>query len=79
VTRPAREAEAVAHMLDAGRVPCDGVLVIHSSFKGLSRAGYEADAFIEALLARLPQGTLLMPAMSWRIATPDRPVPRARE
>jgi aminoglycoside 3-N-acetyltransferase len=68
-----REAEAVAQVLDAGRVPKDGVLVMHSSFKGLSRAGFDAEAFIEALLARLPTGTLLMPAMTWRSVTPAQP------
>jgi len=61
-------------MLDAGRVPHDAVVVMHSSFSGLSRAGYGADAFIEALLARLPHGTLLMPAMTWRSVTPQQPV-----
>jgi aminoglycoside 3-N-acetyltransferase len=68
------EAETVAMMLDAGRVPNDGVLVVHSAFGGLSRAGHRAEGFIEALLERLKHGTLIMPAMTWRTVTPDNPV-----
>jgi len=74
---PARtfpETEAVKSILDAGRVPGDAVLVVHSAFRGLSRAGFDADRFIEALLARLPQGTLLMPAMTWRSVNLEQPV-----
>jgi aminoglycoside 3-N-acetyltransferase len=67
------ETEAVAEMLDAGRVPCDGVLVMHTAFGGLSHAGYRAEAFIEALIARLQHGTLLMPAMTWRTVTLAQP------
>jgi aminoglycoside 3-N-acetyltransferase len=72
-TMTSREAEAVASMLDAGAVPDDGVLVLHSAFGGLSRAGYRAEAFIDALLERMRHGTVLMPAMSWRTVTPDQP------
>jgi len=55
-------------------VPRDGILVVHSGFRGLSRAGYRAESFIEGLLAHLADGTLVMPAMSWRIVTPEAPV-----
>jgi aminoglycoside 3-N-acetyltransferase len=68
------EFDAVSPMLDAAGVPQDGTLVVHSSFRGLSRAGYRAEPFIEALLERMNGGNLLMPAMSWRIVTPDQPV-----
>jgi aminoglycoside 3-N-acetyltransferase len=68
-----RETEAVSHMLDAAHVPSDGVLVLHSAFSGLSRAGYRAEPFIDALLRRIRRGTVLMPAMTWHTVTPDHP------
>jgi len=68
-----RETDTVDAILDAARIPSDGILVMHSAFRGLSRAGYRAEAFIEALLGRLRDGTLLMPAMSWHIVTPEHP------
>lgn len=67
------EHAAIREILDAGRVPHDGVLLVHSAFKELSRAGFDAGRFIEALLVRLEKGTLLMPAMTWRTINPERP------
>ncbi len=55
-------------------VPRDAILTVHSGFRGLKRAGHRAEAFIEALLDHLVDGTLVMPAMSWRIVTPANPV-----
>ncbi len=55
-------------------VPDDAVLVVHSAIKGLSAAGYRAEAMIDALLAHLRHGTLLMPTMTWRTVTPANPV-----
>ena len=49
------------------------VLIIHSAFRGLSRAGYRAETFIDGLLTTLYNGTLLMPAMTWRQVTPEFP------
>jgi aminoglycoside 3-N-acetyltransferase len=57
-----------------GRVPRDGILTVHTAFRGLSRAGCRAEVFIETLLDHLADGTLVMPAMSWRIVTPENPV-----
>lgn len=68
-----RESDTVRAILDAAGVPPDGILVVHCGFRGLSRAGHRAEAFIEALLERMRGGTILMPAMTWRIVTPDRP------
>jgi aminoglycoside 3-N-acetyltransferase len=68
------EFDAVSTMLDEAGVPPEGILVVHSGFRGLSRAGYRAEPFIEALLERMKGGNLLMPAMSWRIVTPEQPV-----
>ena len=55
-------------------VPRDGILTVHSGFRELSRAGHRAEAFIEALLGHLSDGTVVMPTMSWRIVTPQNPV-----
>jgi aminoglycoside 3-N-acetyltransferase len=61
--------DALAHT-----VPDDGVLVVHSGFRRLSDAGHKAETFIETLLDYLSKGTLVMPAMSWRIVTPQNPI-----
>jgi aminoglycoside 3-N-acetyltransferase len=55
-------------------VPRDGVLTVHSGFRRLSKAGHSAEAFIETLLDHLSEGTLVMPAMSWRTVTPQNPI-----
>ena len=73
------ERDAVTTMLAEAGVAQGDTLVVHSGFRGLSRAGHRAEAFIEALLAHLEGGTLLMPAMSWRIVTPDWPVWNAKD
>src|SRR5262249_11954955 len=70
-----REAAAVASILGSAPIPPDGVLVVHSAFRGLGHQGYRVEAFLDALLERLgPRATLLMPAMSWRTVTPSNPV-----
>ncbi len=68
-----RERLAVADLLAAVGVPRDGVLFVHSAFRRLGANGYRPDAFIEALLDYMRDGTLVMPAMSWRIVTPQYP------
>jgi aminoglycoside 3-N-acetyltransferase len=69
-----REVEVVRSMLREAPIPADGVLVVHSAFRGLSRQGYRVEALIEALLERLGErATVLMPAMSWRTVTPTHP------
>ena len=57
-------------------LPTPGVvLVVHAAFRGLSRQGLRAEAVCEALLERLgPEGTLLMPTMTWRTVTPAQSV-----
>lgn len=67
------EAAAVRQILADGRVPGDAVLVVHSAFKGLRRAGYRAEVFLDALLERMKAGTVVMPAMCWRTVTPAQP------
>jgi aminoglycoside 3-N-acetyltransferase len=66
------EHDAVAEML--GPFAASEVLLVHSAFAGLSRAGYRAEAFCDALIAALPDGTLLMPTMTWRSVTPAHPI-----
>jgi len=67
------EKIAAREILERGEIAPDGVLVVHSAFRNLSRSGFRAERFIEALLEGLPGGTLVMPAMSWRICTPENP------
>jgi aminoglycoside 3-N-acetyltransferase len=56
-----------------GLVPRDSVLTVHTAFRSLSRAGYRAEDFLKILLDHLADGTLVMPAMSWRTVTPEHP------
>jgi aminoglycoside 3-N-acetyltransferase len=70
---PTREAQAVAQLLDRARVPGNGVLFVHSAFRRLGAAGFRAEAFIEALLEYMVVGTLVMPAMTWRVVSPAEP------
>ena len=69
-----RERAAMHGILATLDVPSDGVLLVHSGIRGLSRQGYKAEAIIESMLEYLHQGTLLMPTMTWRTVTPDNPV-----
>jgi aminoglycoside 3-N-acetyltransferase len=73
ITASSREALAVAQLLDQARVPGNGVLFVHSAFRRLGAAGLRAEAFIEALIDYMGSGTLVMPAMTWRVVTPASP------
>lgn len=66
--------ENVAHLLAALGISRDGVLLVHSSFKGLSRAGYRAESVLYEMVEYMTPGTLLMPTMSWRTVNPSNPV-----
>lgn len=68
------EREAIHRILQSSQVPMDAVLLVHSAIKGLSQQGFKAEAIIESMLDYLREGTLLMPAMSWRTVTPENPV-----
>lgn len=68
-----REYGALTPILERMRVPPHGVLVVHSAIATLSRQGFRAEAMIEALLDYMSKGTLVMPTMSWRAVTPERP------
>lgn len=68
------EQAALHGILLASRVPDDAVLVVHSAIGGLSRQGFRAEAMIDALLAYLSRGTLLMPTMTWRTVNEANPM-----
>lgn len=68
------ESRAVAEALARAGVPHNGVLFVHSAFRLLSAQGFRVDAFIEALLDYMRDGTLVMPTMTWRVVTPTQPV-----
>lgn len=66
--------DPVRRLLGRLDVPRDGVLLVHSSFKGLSRAGFRAERVLASFVAyMMTTGTLLMPTMSWRAVNPDTP------
>ncbi len=70
-----KESTAVHSILQHAPIGRDGVLVLHSAFRNLGHQGYRVDSLIEALIDGMgPDGTLVMPAMSWRIVTPAKPV-----
>lgn len=68
------EARAVSEALARAGVPHDGVLFVHSAFRRLGAQGFRVDAFIDALLDYMRDGTLVMPTMTWRVVTPAQPV-----
>jgi aminoglycoside 3-N-acetyltransferase len=62
-----------ARLLDEAKIPPDGVLFMHSAFRGLAAQGFRAEDFIEGLLDYMRAGTLVMPTMTWRVVTPEQP------
>ena len=68
------ERDAIRHLLSAGRAARDGVLIVHSGIRGLSRAGWQAEAICSALLDEMAGGSVLMPTMTWRTVTPSNPI-----
>jgi len=66
--------EEVTCLLKALGIPRDGVLLIHSSFKDLSRAGYRVESVLVGIIEYMSPGTLLMPTMSWRAVNPENPL-----
>lgn len=70
---PEREKEVVRQILDGSGLASDGVLIVHGAFRYFSRHGLRAKPFIECLMDALPNGTLLMPVMTWRQVTIENP------
>ena len=61
---------AIRQMIEAIGVQAGDTLLVHSAFRVLSQQGLRAEWLIEEILASLgSNGTLLMPAMSWRVVT----------
>ena len=69
-----REHEIVKSVLRGAGVPRDGVLFVHAAFRRLGQEGLTIDRFIEALLAYMEGGTLVMPTMTWRVVNHASPV-----
>jgi aminoglycoside 3-N-acetyltransferase len=61
----------VVKILERIGIPRDGVLLVHSSFKALGRAGHEASAVLRVLVNYMEPGTILFPTMSWRYVKPE--------
>ena len=60
--------------MEALGVSRDSLVMMHSSFSGFSRAGYDAEKILKALVEYMVPGTLLFPTMSWRYVKPENPV-----
>jgi len=73
LTARGKEFEAFAPIFSRAKLPRDGALVVHSGIAALSRAGFRAEAMIETFLSYVPDGTLLMPTMTWRTVTVENP------
>lgn len=54
-------------------IPGDTVLLVHSSFRGMSREGLTPEQVIADLAEYMMDGTLLLPTMSWRYVKPAKP------
>jgi len=67
------EFDAFSPILTRAKLPRDGALVVHGAIATLSRAGFGAEAMIETFLDHVRDGTLLMPTMTWRTVTVDKP------
>ena len=65
--------DAVTKILEHSELPSDGMLIVHSAFANFSRQGIRVEPFIEALIEAIPDGTLLMPVMTWRTVTITHP------
>ena len=68
------EYALVERLLATQNVVRDGILVVHSGIKHLSRHGLRAEAICQALIDAMPNGTILMPTMTWRTVNKDNPV-----
>jgi len=69
----ANEYSAIDEILDLGGVDRSGILIVHSGFAKLSRAGWRAEETCAAFLKAMPHGTVIMPTMTWRTVTPENP------
>jgi aminoglycoside 3-N-acetyltransferase len=67
------ESSALSPILNTAGVTRSSALIVHAGISTLSRAGFRAEALVEALLEHVENGTLLMPAMTWRTITPQFP------
>jgi aminoglycoside 3-N-acetyltransferase len=68
-----REFEIFSPILVRAMVPQDGALIVHSAIGTLSHSGFLAEAMIETFADHVSDGTLLMPTMTWRTVTVDKP------
>ncbi len=52
----------------------EGVLMVHSAFKQLSKDGHDPIGILNQLVGYMEPGTLLMPTMSWRFVNKAHPI-----
>lgn len=63
----------VGDALRALKIPGNGTILVHSSFRALGRDGHAPRNVIEEILNYMADGTVLMPAMSWRSVNRENP------
>ena len=62
----------ITDMRNLGIKPND-TLLVHSSLKSLGRVEGGAEMVVQALIESLPEGTLMMPSLSWEAVNKDNP------
>lgn len=68
-------SETLRSILRAGGIGQGGILLVHASFRRLGQQGLSPESAIDIILDFIGKdGTLLMPAMSWRTVIPEWPV-----
>ncbi|OGO93219.1 MAG: hypothetical protein A3F41_07295 [Coxiella sp. RIFCSPHIGHO2_12_FULL_44_14] len=67
------QQQTLQRMLVRLGIPREGVLLVHSAFKGFAREGYDPLTVLQVLADYMHPGTLLMPTMSWRYVKPNHP------
>ena len=63
----------VRRTLNALSIPRKAAVLLHSSFKNLSREGYSAESILSSIVDYMKEGNLLLPTMSWRYVSPESP------
>lgn len=63
----------VRRTLSSLSIPPRATVLLHSSFKNLSRDGYQAQSVLSSIVNYMKHGNLLLPTMSWRYVNPKSP------
>ena len=64
---------AVSRVFKTLAIPRKPTILLHSSFKNLSREGYRAELVLSSITDYMKPGNLLLPTMSWRYVHAKNP------